>query len=84
MNDKLTIKDVEKRTHLEHPDYSQLAQQLLDTMRENERLRETIHQYNIQMHPNKQSEFKHSCSWCGTEQCLGTGINYNSGNPSKA
>lgn len=39
INDKLTIKDVEKRTHLECPDYSQLAQQLLDTMCENERLR---------------------------------------------
>jgi hypothetical protein len=30
-----------------------LVGQLLATMRENERLRETIHRYNIKMHPSK-------------------------------
>lgn len=33
-----------------------ISKQLADTMRENEQLRAKIHEYNIQMQPNKESD----------------------------
>lgn len=60
--DKLSVKELEDYLRYQNGIFindgkhfpSRIASQLIDTMRENERLRETIHQYNIQMQAYKQ------------------------------